>query len=107
MVLTGHSDPKVHQRYIEQASIRVLPAGAVPLLDLAPASLVANRFRPRLRTKPSEARPVPSDFPFASQPKTAMVRAVAGIAQLVEHELPKLEVVGSNPISRSSKQTRL
>src|SRR3954468_7013428 len=27
----------------------------------------------------------------------------AGIAQLVEHELPKLEVVGSNPISRSAK----
>ena len=25
----------------------------------------------------------------------------AGIAQLVEHELPKLRVAGSNPVSRS------
>jgi hypothetical protein len=26
----------------------------------------------------------------------------AGIAQLVEHQLPKLRVAGSNPVSRSS-----
>lgn len=26
----------------------------------------------------------------------------AGVAQLVEHELPKLEVAGSNPVARST-----
>jgi hypothetical protein len=30
----------------------------------------------------------------------------AGLAQLVEHELPKLEVVGSNPMSRSESRHR-
>lgn len=33
-----------------------------------------------------------------------MVERIAGLAQLVEHELPKLEVVGSNPMSRSEKR---
>jgi glutathione S-transferase len=32
-----------------------------------------------------------------------MVVFVAGVAQLVEHELPKLEVVGSTPIARSKE----
>ena len=27
----------------------------------------------------------------------------AGVAQLVEHELPKLEVAGSSPVSRSTQ----
>ena len=30
----------------------------------------------------------------------------AGIAQLVEHKLPKLGVAGSNPVARSSKFPR-
>jgi hypothetical protein len=29
-------------------------------------------------------------------------RSHAGVAQLVEHQLPKLRVVGSSPIARSS-----
>ena len=33
---------------------------------------------------------------------TRLVRSFAGVAQLVEHKLPKLGVVGSNPISRSN-----
>jgi integrase len=40
MVLTGHSDPKVHQRYVEAASIRALPAAAVPMLDPEAAKTV-------------------------------------------------------------------
>jgi hypothetical protein len=28
----------------------------------------------------------------------------AGVAQLVEHQLPKLRVVGSSPIARSSRE---
>lgn len=31
-VLTGHSDPRVHQRYVAAATIRALPEAAVPLL---------------------------------------------------------------------------
>ena len=31
---------------------------------------------------------------------TAKIGALAGVAQLVEHQLPKLRVVGSNPIAR-------
>ena len=30
------------------------------------------------------------------------MRSDAGLAQLVEHELPKLGVAGSNPVARSS-----
>ena len=30
------------------------------------------------------------------------MRPDAGVAQLVEHELPKLGVAGSNPVARSS-----
>jgi hypothetical protein len=37
-----------------------------------------------------------------------MVAALpAGVAQLVEHKLPKLGVVGSNPISRSKKPRQI
>ncbi len=32
---------------------------------------------------------------------------LAGVAQLVEHELPKLGVAGSNPVSRSGKTSDL
>src|SRR5256885_14331520 len=31
------------------------------------------------------------------------LRRRAGVAQLVEHQLPKLRVAGSNPVARSSK----
>ena len=29
------------------------------------------------------------------------MRSLAGVAQLVEHQLPKLRVAGSSPVSRS------
>ena len=34
--------------------------------------------------------------------KMGSIRPDAGVAQLVEHELPKLGVAGSNPVARSS-----
>ena len=43
-------------------------------------------------------------FPSPTRRKRLRCRCIAGLAQLVEHELPKLEVVGSNPMSRSEKQ---
>jgi hypothetical protein len=33
--------------------------------------------------------------------KVILVITSAGVAQLVEHQLPKLRVAGSNPVSRS------
>jgi integrase len=51
MVLTGHSDPKVHQRYIEEASIRALPDAAVPLIHASSAGTIKKRSR-RPTTKP-------------------------------------------------------
>jgi integrase len=42
MILTGHSDPKVHMRYVEAATIRALPTAALPELDSGAAALVAN-----------------------------------------------------------------
>ena len=32
---------------------------------------------------------------------TTKLKRIAGVAQLVEHQLPKLRVAGSNPVSRS------
>ena len=78
MVLTGHSDPKVHQRYVEQASIRALPAGAVPYLAPGVAQLVANRFRPKPGAKPEQRENALGVFFLAQQPKTAMVRGDCG-----------------------------
>jgi len=51
MALTSHSDPKVHQRYVELASIRSMPAAAVPYLAPGVAVLVANHFRPKRGAK--------------------------------------------------------
>lgn len=45
MVLTGHSDPKVHQRYIEEASIRALPEAAVPTIQASAAGTIKRRSR--------------------------------------------------------------
>jgi hypothetical protein len=55
MVLTGHSDAKVHQRYVEAAISRELPAAAVPYMDPNAARLVANRFEPRAVSKAPRA----------------------------------------------------
>jgi integrase len=54
MVLTGHSDPKVHQRYLEALNVRALPAGAVPVLEPgAVAVFAANQNRPKRGAKPA------------------------------------------------------
>jgi hypothetical protein len=56
-----------------------------------------------LGQKPLNEAANEDDFSFAFEPETAKVSPIAGLAQLVEHELPKLEVVGSNPMSRSEE----
>jgi hypothetical protein len=33
-------------------------------------------------------------------------RSIAGVAQLVEHQLPKLRVAGSNPVARFDESLR-
>src|SRR5690349_15038655 len=40
---------------------------------------------------------------FAAAERALESAARAGVAQLVEHKLPKLGVAGSNPVSRSKK----
>ena len=54
MALTRHSQPKVHQRYVELANIGTMPAAAVPYLAPGVAVLVANKFRPKLGAKPGQ-----------------------------------------------------
>lgn len=60
MDLTGHSDSKVHRRYLENVSVRVLPSPAVPALDPSVAVFVANR--PRSGTKPKRPDQQSSNF---------------------------------------------
>jgi integrase len=100
MALTGHSDSKVHKRYLESQEVRVLPSAAVPYVDPAAAALVANRTQ--RGTKPAASN-VSANDQSPLQPVGIAVGSdhQAGLAQLVEHELPKLGVTGSSPVSRS------
>ncbi len=40
-------------------------------------------------------------FKYSSLNNAGRFTAQAGVAQLVEHQLPKLRAAGSNPVSRS------
>ena len=51
---------------------------------------------------PEHGRPVPNGSCAPRGVEVEEERSQAGLAQLVEHELPKLGVAGSNPVSRSS-----
>ena len=42
------------------------------------------------------------NFQLVGDCETRQYARTAGVAQLVEHELPKLGVAGSNPVARSS-----
>ena len=55
-------------------------------------------FACMLRCQISEQR---SNFSLSDGRKMGSMRPDAGVAQLVEHELPKLGVAGSNPVARS------
>ena len=46
-----------------------------------------------------------ADFLFRQRPNSLTSIPDARVAQLVEHQLPKLRVAGSNPVSRSNKTT--
>lgn len=50
MVLTGHADPLVHQRYVEAATIRALPVAALPPIPTAAAFLAGKAPKPPLPT---------------------------------------------------------
>lgn len=70
----------------------------------AAAPAVDGRPERRHLTPPSRSFPLRPLFPVADRRGVAMLRSLsAGVAQLVEHELPKLGVVGSSPISRSGR----
>ena len=82
MALTGHSDSKVHPRYVELASIRTLPAAAVPYLAPGVAVLVANEFRPKLGAKLPKEETAEFAFSLALQPETAMVPSLRGTSSV-------------------------
>ena len=49
---------------------------------------------------------VDAPSPLRRSARGATIHAAAGVAQLVEHQLPKLRVVGSSPIARFTKKPR-
>lgn len=51
MALTGHSDPKVHQRYIDELTIRELPAPALPTFSADDAKTLVRVRRIRRAQK--------------------------------------------------------
>lgn len=91
IILTGHSDGKVHQRYVEAATIRALPERAVPALDPKAVTIfAANQNRPRRGAKPALPAPAANEGAPSQVPVLALASGDhAGLAQLVEHELPK------------------
>jgi integrase len=100
--LTGHADLKTHALYLASSTVKVLPSAAVPTLDPGLALLVATRNRPKRVAKLLNDGGAAND----QSPLQPLGIAVgsdlqAGLAQLVEHELPKLGVTGSSPVSRS------
>ncbi len=61
MIMTGHSDPKVHQRYIEAASIRALPDAAVPEIGSAAVETIRRTaHRPFPKANRGEAKRKPA-----------------------------------------------
>lgn len=67
MALTGHSDSKVHQRYLESVAVRALPAAAAPPLSADWTQFVSDR-RSRNRFSSVEPRgiePLTSSMPCA------------------------------------------
>jgi hypothetical protein len=83
MVLTGHSDAKVHQRYVEVASIRELPAAAVPYVDPNAARLVANRFEPRAVSKAPRANALFPEREKGFEPSTSTLARWHSTAELL------------------------
>jgi integrase len=77
MVLTGHSDPRVHQRYLSALHVRALPGAAVPALDpSAVASFAANQNRPRREAKPDPSTKKPASA--LRQPAVSTQQSGAG-----------------------------
>ena len=72
----------------------------VPLPDM-PCARQLNRKKTILAREPV-AKTASAVFGLAiSHRKLLLCSSKAGVAQLVEHELPKLGVAGSNPVARS------
>jgi hypothetical protein len=46
MILSGHSDAKVHQHYVEAATIRALPPAAMPIICIADAGTLLGDAAP-------------------------------------------------------------
>lgn len=91
-VLAGHSDPRVHQRYVNATTIRALPEAAVPRIDAAPAegsgSSVPNSPGAR-RGGDRTRRKVPGGYPVdAIATNSNRVRGFLRVRDLHERALP-------------------
>jgi integrase len=67
MVLTGHSDARTHQRYVDRIAVQSLPSAAVPALDARAAATVTAASLPKRRTKGK--RPVVKPAVFSEREK--------------------------------------
>jgi len=113
MHLAAHADAKVHARYVMSTeAMRTVPAAALPTLPRGALATsgrdVSKTIRsltpsPRSRkTRPEAGRIVTGRDDSDPEPDgNASFQHLAGLAQLVECQLPKLDVAGSNPVSRS------
>jgi hypothetical protein len=79
------------------------PSSEVDLDNQVTLDSLRDRRRARPRASPSASpRSDPAPSSCAAPRLSARTPSLcAGIAQLVEHQLPKLRVAGSNPVSRS------
>ncbi len=69
ILLTGHADPKVHQRYLDQLSVRVMPEGAVPALDTRSAALLARAVPKLPANENGRSRNRPQSCSFSEREK--------------------------------------
>jgi integrase len=73
--LTGHTDPRVHMRYVAAEQLRTLPPGAAPTLDpslaaglLSHAVTIRGRRRGQLRSHLGDLNPRPAVYETAALP---------------------------------------
>jgi len=72
-VLTGHSDPRVHQRYVAAETIRALPVAALPAIEVDPAR-AWQTFLPNSALKRRQlcGRDCDQFEPFPSSPSNSL-----------------------------------
>ena len=83
------------------ATIQFFPTRLMPIHRRAALVMFVRARKPGETCWP-ESRPAGSCRSRFAKSR-ARIRCTAGVAQLVEHQLPKLRVAGSNPVPRLHK----